>query len=73
MSQTELTHALGNHVDQELLIWDDLSCFLEELSRHIAQGMDGAGCFRRELKNGRRLAGENEGSKRRGGHDKKEC
>ncbi len=73
MSQTELTHALGDNVDQELLIWDDLGCFLEELSRHIAQGMDGAECFRRELKNGRRLAGKNEGSERRGEHDKKEC
>src|SRR6266849_4873502 len=41
MSQTELTHALGDNVDQELLIWDDLGCFLEELSRHIAQRMVG--------------------------------
>src|SRR5256885_7193944 len=38
MSQTELADALGNNVDQELLVWNYLSCFLEELSRHMAQG-----------------------------------
>src|SRR5712691_4659882 len=65
MSQTELTHALGDNVDQELLIGDDLGCFLKELSRHIAQGTDGAVCFRRELKNGRRVAHES-GRKKQG-------
>jgi len=58
MSQAELTHSLGDDIDQELLIGDDLGCFLKELSRHIAQGTDGAECFRRELKNGRRVAHE---------------
>ena len=58
MSQAELTHSLGDDIDQELLIGDDLGCFLKELSRHIAQGTDGAECFRRELKNGRRVARE---------------
>ena len=58
MSQAELPHALGNNVDQELLVWDHLSCFLEELSRHSAQGNDGAKRFRRELKNCRHAAGE---------------
>jgi len=48
-----------------LLIGDDLGCFLKELSRHIAQGTDGAECFRRELKNGRRVAHES-GRKKRG-------
>src|SRR6266404_1300114 len=71
MSQTELTHALGDNVDQELLIWDDLGCFLKELSRHITQGIDGAECLRRELKNGRRLASKNEASERRGEHGKR--
>jgi hypothetical protein len=58
MSQTKLTHSLGDDIDQELLIGDDLGCFLKELSRHIAQGTDGAECSRRELKNGRRVAHE---------------
>jgi hypothetical protein len=49
--QPELADAFGNNVNQKLLIWDYLSGFLEELSRHISQGSDGAGWFRRELKN----------------------
>jgi len=58
MSQTKLTDSLGDDIDQELLIGDDLGCFLKELSRHIAQGTDRAECSRRELKNGRRVAHE---------------
>jgi len=68
MSQTELADALGNNVDQELLVWNYLSCFLEELSRHMAQGSDGAVRFRRELKNGRRAGGESGGCKLRRDH-----
>ena len=58
MPQAELAHSLGNDINQELLIGDDLGCFLKELSRHIGQGTDGAECFRRELKNGWRVAHE---------------
>src|SRR5207248_4220329 len=68
MSQTELADALGDNVDQELLVWNYLSCFLEELSRHMAKGSDGAVRFRRELKNGRRAGGESGGCKLRHDH-----
>ena len=61
MSQTELANALGDNVDQDLLIGNNLSCFLEELSRHMAQGSDGAISLRRELKNGRHAGGESGG------------
>jgi hypothetical protein len=71
MSQTELTHALGDNVDQKLLIRDHLSCFLEKLSRHMAQGTNGAECFRRELKNTRRAACEKRWSELRREHGKK--
>jgi len=71
VSQAELAHPLGDNIDQELLIWDYFSCFLEELSRHMAQGSDGAGRFRRELENGRRLACKSEGSELRGEDHKK--
>ena len=73
MSQTELADALGNNVDQELLVWNYLSCFLEELSRHMAQETNGAGCFRRELKNDRHAACDAGWSKLRGEHSKNEC
>ena len=53
MAQPQLTHAAGDDVDQQLLIRDHLSCFLQELSGHISQGTDGAGGIRRKLKNGR--------------------
>ncbi len=69
MSQAELTHALGDNVDQELLVRNNLGCFLEELSRHMAQGSDGAGCFRRELKNGGRAGGESGGREWRRDHE----
>ena len=58
MPQTKLTHALGNNVDKQLRVRNDLAGFLQELSRHIAQGVDGAGGLRRELEN-RRRAGRN--------------
>src|SRR6266446_1880768 len=69
MSEAELADALGNNVDQELLIGNNLSGFLEELSRHMAQGSDGGAVgFRRELKNGRRAGGESEGCELRRDH-----
>jgi len=68
MSQAELANALGDNVDQELLIGNNLSGFLEELSRHMAQGSDGAVGFRREMKNGRRAGGESGGSELRRDH-----
>ena len=49
MTKPELTDASGNDVDQQLLVRDHLSCFLQELSGHISQGTEGAGRFRREL------------------------
>ena len=58
MSEAELTHALGNDIDQELLVRDHLGCFLQELSGHISQGTDGADRLRWELQNRRRAACE---------------
>src|SRR6185436_16403080 len=57
VAQAELTHAAGNDVDQQLLIWDHLSCFLQELGGHMAQGTGRAGGLGGKLKDGRRLAG----------------
>ena len=37
MAQPKLAHAPGDNVDQQLLIRDHLSCFLQELSGHISQ------------------------------------
>ena len=71
MSQTKLTHALGDNINEKLLIGNHLGCFLEKLSRHIAQGSNGAGCFRRELKNDRHAACEGGWGKLRGEHGKK--
>ncbi len=71
MSQTKLAHTLGDNIDQKLLIRDHLGCFLEELGRHIAQGTNGAECFRRELKNSRQAACESGWSKLQGEHFKK--
>ncbi len=68
VSQIELANALGDNVNQELLIGNYLSCFLEELGRHMAQGSDGAVGFRRELKNGRRAGGESGGHELRRDH-----
>src|SRR5437868_14972704 len=58
MPQTKLAHTLGYNVDKQLRVRNDLAGFLQELSRHNAQGVDGAGRLRRELKN-RRRAGRN--------------
>src|SRR5947207_112515 len=56
--KTEVTHALGYNVDKQLRVGNYLAGFLQELSRHNAQGVDGAGRLRRELEN-RRRAGRN--------------
>ena len=53
MPQTKLAHALGYNVDKQLRVGNDLAGFLQELSRHNAQGVDGAGGLRRELENRR--------------------
>src|SRR5947207_217035 len=37
MAQPQLADAAGDDVDQQLLIRDHLSCFLQELSGHISQ------------------------------------
>src|ERR1700730_1793381 len=60
MAQAELTHTFGDNVDQELLVWDHLSCFLEKVSRHITQGSNRACWLGRELENGGR--GRKDGS-----------
>jgi len=76
MSQPKLTYSLGDNIDQELLIGDHLSCFLEKLSRHITQGSDDGGRFRRELKNNRRAAcesGRSEWSEHRGKKTNSDC
>ena len=73
MAQTKLANALGNYVDQKLLIRDHLGGFLEKLSRHMAQGTDGAGCYRRELKDDRHPGREGGWDKLRGEHGKNEC
>ena len=73
MSQAKLANAFGNNVNQKLLIRDYLCCFLKKLSRHMAQGTNGGGCFRRELKNDRQTAGESGWGKLRGEHGKNEC
>jgi hypothetical protein len=68
MSETELTNAFGNNVDQELLVRNYLSGFLEKLSRHTAEGSDGAVGFRRQLKDGRRARRERGWNQLRGEH-----
>src|SRR5262249_4034224 len=68
MSQTELANALRDTGDPEWLVRNNLSGFLEELSRHMAQGSDGAVGLRRELKNGRRTGGESGGRELRRDH-----
>lgn len=70
MPQPELANAFGDNINQELLIWDHLSCFLEKLSCHMAQGFDRAGGFRRETKNSWRAGGQS-GRNLRAKHFKK--
>src|SRR5262245_15173466 len=72
MSQAKLTYSLGNNINQKLLIRDHLSCFGKKLSRHMAQGTNGAGCFRWELKNDRHAVCKGGRDKSRGGHGKNE-
>src|ERR1043166_920559 len=71
MSQAELTHALGNNINQDLLIWNHLSCFLEELSGHMAQRNDGTQCLRREFKDCSRAAGNGGRNNLRAKHGEK--
>jgi len=73
MSQAKLANTFGDNVDQKLLIRDYLSCFLQKLSRHMAQGTNGAGCSRWELKDDRRPGRERGWDKLRGEHGKNEC
>jgi hypothetical protein len=74
MPQAKLTHAFGNNVDQELLIWDHLGCFLKKLCRHMAQGTNRAPRLRdRELKNDRHAVGKGGRDKLRSEHGKNEC
>ena len=70
MSQAKLTHTLGDNINEKLLIWDHLGCFIKKLSRHMAQGPNGAGCFSRELKNDRHAACKDGRDKLRGEHGK---
>jgi hypothetical protein len=55
-AEAKLPDALGNYVNQQLLVWNHFGCFLQELSGHISQGTDSGDCIRREVKNGRRAA-----------------
>src|SRR6266513_6132701 len=68
MPKTELTHALGYNVDKQLRIGNDLAGCLQELSRHNAQGVDGAGRFGRELQNRRRTGRNRAGKETRAEH-----
>src|SRR5437867_6711180 len=70
MSQAKLTHTLGDNINQKLLIRDHLCCFLKKLSRHMAQETNGAGCRRRELKDGRNAACKRGWNKWRDEHGK---
>jgi hypothetical protein len=72
MPQAKLTHSLGNNIDQKLLIRDHLGCFIQKLSRHMAQGTNGVGCFRWELKNNRHAVCKGGRGKLRGEHGKNE-
>jgi len=73
MSQAKLANAFGNNVNQKLLIRDYLCCFLKKLSRHMAQGTDGAGRSRWELKNDRHPGREGGWDELRGEDCKIEC
>src|SRR5438874_13436942 len=68
MPQTKLTHTLGYDVNKQLRVRNDLAGFLQELSRHNAQGVDGAGRLRRELENRRRAGRNGTREKTRGEH-----
>jgi len=49
VAESKLADALGDHVDEQLRIGNDLAGFLQELSRHNTQGVDGTARVRREL------------------------
>ena len=70
MSQAKLTHTLGDNINQSLLIRDNLCCFLKKLSRHMAQGTNGADRLGRELKDTRHAACKRGGNKLRCEHGK---
>jgi hypothetical protein len=70
MAKAELTDAFGHDINQQLLIRNYLSCFLKELSRHMAQRFDGTGGFPSKLENSWRT-GAKGGRKIRGEHFKK--
>src|SRR4029078_12869759 len=70
MSQAKLTHTLGDNINQSLLIWDNLCCFLKKLSGHMAQETNGTDCLGRELKNTRHAACKSGGNKLRCEHGK---
>src|SRR6267154_4853763 len=70
MSQAKLTHTLGDNINQKLLIRDYLCCFLKKLSRHMAQGTNGADRLGRELKDSRHAACEGGWNKLRCEHGK---
>ncbi len=53
MTEAKLPDALGNYVNQQLLIWDHFGCILQELSGHISQGTDGTTGSRRKLEDRR--------------------
>jgi hypothetical protein len=49
MAEAKLTDALGDDVDEELLVGNYFGCFLQELSGHISQGTDGTARLRWKL------------------------
>jgi hypothetical protein len=74
MSQAKLTHTLGDNINEKLLIWDHLGCFIKKLSRHMAQGPNGVPRLRdRELKNDRHAICKGGRNELRGEHGKNEC
>src|SRR6476619_6477880 len=70
MSQSKLTHTLGDNINQSLLIRDNLCCVLKKLSRHMAQGTNGADRLGRELKDTRHAACKRGGNKLQCEHGK---
>jgi hypothetical protein len=58
MTKAKLPDALGDYVDQQLLIWDHFGCFLQELGGHISQGADRTAGVQRKLEDRRRTIRE---------------
>src|SRR5581483_4062947 len=69
MSQAKLTHALGDHINQQLLIRDHPRCLLEKLSSHMSRRTNGS--FLRKWKDGRQAASQDGWDKLLGEHVKK--